>query len=308
MKGLVLESHGHRVLARILNEEGSVIQATLRGKIRLQKLKSTNPVCCGDFVELCYNQGTGDWTVESVEDRRNHMVRKATNLSKQTHALAANLDRVWIVCSLFEPRFSGGFADRIALTAAAFGIPCHLVLNKSDRWTADDSALAQHWQEVYAEAGIQVWFCSALNGDGIPELAEAMNQGTQLLTGYSGAGKSSLINALFPGLQAATGAISSHSGKGTHTTTAATLYETGPGTAVIDSPGIKEWGILDLQPYEIAYHFREIRAYAPGCRFPNCSHSHEPSCAVQEAVKEGRIHSERFVSYLSILANDDQYN
>jgi ribosome biogenesis GTPase len=109
-------------------------------------------------------------------------------------------------------------------------------------------------------------------------------------------------------LQAATGAISAYSGKGTHTTTAATLYETGPGTAVIDSPGIKEWGILDLQPYEIAYHFREIREIAPACRFPNCSHSHEPSCAVQEAVKEGRIHSERFLSYLSILANDNQYN
>jgi ribosome biogenesis GTPase len=135
-----------------------------------------------------------------------------------------------------------------------------------------------------------------------------MKQGTQLLTGYSGAGKSSLINALFPELQAATGAISAYSGKGTHTTTAATLYETGPGTAVIDSPGIKEWGILDLQPYEIAYHFREIREIAPACRFPNCSHSHEPSCAVQEAVKEGRIHSERFLSYLSILANDNQYN
>jgi len=295
-------------MVRLSSGDHGVVQATLRGKIRLQKLKSTNPVCCGDVVDLCYQPSTNDWTLEGVEERRNHMVRKATNLSKQTHALAANLDRVWVVCSLFEPKFSGGFVDRIALTAAAFEIPCHLILNKSDRWHAKDRAVAEHWREVYAAAGLEVWFCSALSRDGLPELATAMNEGTQLLTGYSGAGKSSLINALFPGLQAATGTISESSGKGTHTTTTATLYETGTNTAVIDSPGIKEWGILDLEPYEITYHFPEIREYAPHCRYPNCSHTHEPSCAVQEAVRENRIHQERFVSYLSILANDDQYN
>jgi ribosome biogenesis GTPase len=183
-----------------------------------------------------------------------------------------------------------------------------VILNKSDRWNDEARSAAGHWREVYAAAGIEVWFCSALGGDGIPELAVAMNEGTHLLTGYSGAGKSSLINALFPGLKTATGAISDFSGKGTHTTTTATLYETGTCAAVIDSPGIKEWGILDLEPYEIAYHFPEIREHAPLCRYPNCSHTHEPSCVVQDAVRAGLIHRERFVSYLSILANDDQYN
>jgi len=147
-----------------------------------------------------------------------------------------------------------------------------------------------------------------VSGDGLNELAVAMNEGTQLLTGYSGAGKSSLLNALFPGFGAATGAISESSRKGTHTTTTATLYETGPGAAIIDSPGIKEWGILDLEPYEIAYHFPEIREHASACRYPNCRHTHEPHCAVQLAVQDQRIHHERFVSYLSILTNDDQYN
>ena len=308
MKGLVLKSHGQRVTVRLHEGDQGVVQATLRGKIRLQNLKSTNPVCCGDVVDLCYQPLTGDWTIEGVVERRNHMVRKATNLSKQTHALAANLDRVWVVCSLFEPKFSGGFVDRIALTAAAFGIPCRVILNKSDRWNDEARSVAMHWRDVYAAAGIEVWFCSALSGDGLVELAAAMKDGTQLLTGYSGAGKSSLINALFPGLDAATGSISEFSRKGTHTTTTATLYETGTGSAVIDSPGIKEWGVLDLEPYEIAYHFPEIRAHAGGCRYPNCSHTHEPLCAVQQAVQDQQIHHERFGSYLSILANDDQYN
>lgn len=308
MKGLVLESHGQRVTVRLQAGDQGVVQALLRGKIRLQNLKSTNPVCCGDLVELCYEPKTGNWTVEGVAERRNHMVRKATNLSKQTHALAANLDRVWVVCSLFEPKFSGGFVDRIALTAAAFGIPCRVLLNKSDRWNEEARSTAEHWREVYAAAGIEVWFSSALSGDGLHELAVAMNEGTQLLTGYSGAGKSSLLNALFPGLGAATGAISESSRKGTHTTTTATLYETGTGAAIIDSPGIKEWGILDLEPYEIAYHFPEIREHAPACRYPNCSHTHEPHCAVQLAVQDQRIHHERFVSYLSILTNDDQHH
>lgn len=312
MKGLVLESHGQRVLVRLnandQNSHSGTVKATLRGKIRLQNLKSTNPVCCGDIVDLCYEKVTGNWTVEGVENRRNHMVRKATNLSKQTHALAANLDRVWVVCSLFEPKFSGGFVDRIALTAAAFDIPCRLILNKSDRWSLEDLKLAEHWREVYSAAGLEVWFCSALSGDGILALTSAMKGGTQLLTGYSGAGKSSLINALFPGLQVNTGVISASSGKGTHTTTTATLYEIDSTCAVIDSPGIKEWGILDLEPYEIAYHFAEIREFANQCHYPNCSHTHEPACAVQSAVRDGRIHQERFLSYLSILSNEDQFH
>ena len=158
MKGLVLESHGQRVTVRLQAGDQGVVQALLRGKIRLQNLKSTNPVCCGDLVELCYEPKAGNWTVEGVAERRNHMVRKATNLSKQTHALAANLDRVWVVCSLFEPKFSGGFVDRIALTAAAFGIPCRVLLNKSDRWNEEARSTAEHWREVYAAAGIEVWY------------------------------------------------------------------------------------------------------------------------------------------------------
>jgi len=311
--GLVLEAHGKRVTVRLLShsshrtESGQTVDATLRGKIRLEGLKSTNPVCCGDQVNLHFEAETGDWTVESVVDRRNHMVRKATNLARQTHALAANLDQVWIVNSLAEPRFSPGFADRIALTAAAFSLPCHLIFNKSDQWSPEDLEAAQQWKDIYAAAAMEVYFCSALHGDGVGPIREAMRLQTQLLTGYSGAGKSSLLNALFPGLNARTGAISRFSGKGTHTTTTATLYEPEEGTRLIDSPGIKEWGVLDLETYEIAYHFKEIRDLAPFCRFPNCSHTHEPSCAVLDALREGKMASPRYLSYLSILNNEDQY-
>ncbi|MFN3528977.1 MAG: ribosome small subunit-dependent GTPase A [Bacteroidia bacterium] len=305
LQGIVTKSTGSWYTVKAA--DGQLFDCRIRGKLRLMGSKSTNPVAVGDSVSFVNDARDGAVITERLE-RRNYIIRKATNLSRQTHVLAANLDQALLVVTLFQPRISLGFIDRFLLTAEAYDIPCTVVFNKTDLWGAEAEAVFQDICDIYKPSGYRISQCSAQSGKGLEELAQWLQGKTSLVSGFSGVGKSSLLNALYPGLSLKTGEISDYSQKGKHTTTFAELFEPNPGTRIIDSPGIKELGIIDIEGYELAHHFPEMRPFINQCKFNTCTHTHEPGCAVRTAVELGAIAPERYKSYLSILSNEDQYN
>lgn len=304
MEGLILRTTGswYRVLP---TDGGSVVDCRLRGNYRLRGNKQTNPVACGDYVDYAL-QPDGTGLILDVHPRRNYIVRRATKLSKQTHVLAANIDLLLVVATPAHPRTSTGFIDRLLVTAEAYRIPAHLVVNKADLFLPSPSAPVpeplQELLQLYASVGYPVHLVSALRGDGIDPLRTLIAGHTVLLAGHSGVGKSALLNALDPTLDLRTGAVSDWSEKGRHTTTFAELHPFAGGF-LIDTPGIKEFGIVDFTPQELSHHFPELRPYLPHCHFHNCTHTHEPQCAVKAALEQGLIPEERYLSYLSILDN-----
>lgn len=305
MQGTVIKSTGSWYT--VSTADGKIYDCRIRGKIRLQGSKATNPVAVGDEVLFSYDERDGS-VITEVMDRRNYIIRKSTNLSKQTHVLAANVDQALLLVTLFQPRISLGFIDRFLLTAEAYGIPCKVIFNKTDLWGSDAAEVYQDILEIYRPSGYPIDKCSTISGEGLASLGAWLQGKTTLISGFSGVGKSSLLNALYPQLELKTGIISDFSQKGKHTTTFAEMFEIAPGTRIIDTPGIKELGIIDIDGYELSHFFPEMRAFIPHCKFNTCTHIHEPGCAVLKAVEDGGIAAERYKSYLSIKTNSDQYN
>ncbi len=285
-----------------------MVDCRLRGNYRLRGNKQTNPVAVGDWVEFLLQQdGTG--VIDKVHDRRNYIVRKATKLSKLTHVIAANLDRLCIVATLGFPRTSTGFIDRLLVTAEAYRIPACIIFNKCDLYENDLWELYNELKAIYEDVGYSVYAVSALNGVGIGDISQLISGQTTLFCGHSGVGKSALLNAIVPDLNLRVGQVSKWSAKGKHTTTFAEMFPlttTSLGgdetrqTFLIDTPGIKEFGMVDFSPEELSRFFPEMRRVLHGCHFANCTHRHEPHCAVRKAVEEGTVSMERYNNYLGI--------
>ena len=300
--GLVLKSTGswYEVLA-----DGVRYQCRIRGKLRLKGVRSTNPVVVGDWVRFESDE-QGGYVISAIEPRRNYIIRRASNLSKESHIIASNIDQALLVVTLFSPETAMEFVDRFLVTCEAYKVPVTILLAKIDLARQHPEAVEEFYS-IYEKAGYKIIEISATEGEGVDEVRELLHGKTTLLSGNSGVGKSTLVAAVEPGLDIKTGEISQSHHKGKHTTTFSTMYPLAEGGYIIDTPGIKGFGLIDIDDAELAHYFPEMMRYLPDCRFYNCSHTHEPGCAVVEAVKRGEIAYPRYESYLKIMDEDDKY-
>lgn len=286
----------------------AAVKCKVKGNFRIKGIRSTNPVAVGDRVDVSINKdGTG--FITAVAPRRNYIIRRATNLSKECHILAANIDLAILVTSIKNPDTPTTFIDRFLATSEAYGVPAALVINKQDTWDEEDIELAEAISYLYSSIGYPVVCTSALSGTGIEELKDLIAGKTSLLAGNSGVGKSSLINTLIPGISLRTGEISDYHHTGMHTTTFSEMYPLPFGGNIIDIPGVKGFGTIDLDPAQVSHYFPEIFKTSQDCRFRGCTHTHEPGCAVLDALRDSKIAQSRYTSYISILqdANPDKY-
>ncbi len=305
MQALVIKSTGSWY--EIKAENGHVHQARTKGKLRLSSESNTNPVAVGDNVKVQENPN-GDFVIEGVLSRRNYLVRKSNNLSRKKQIIASNVDTLLLVVTLFQPRTSTGFIDRILLNAEAYGISSLLVFNKIDLLHGSDLELLNAYQEIYKQAGYETIEISALQKKNLDQLQHKIAKQTSLITGHSGAGKSTLLNALMGGSIQKTDNISTFSNKGKHTTTFAEMFFLDEDTKIIDTPGIKDFGVVDIEKHEVCQYFKEFNKIAAKCRFHNCLHIEEPDCAVKQGLEDGSISSDRYVNYLSIVNNEDVHH
>ena len=282
---------------------GATVPCRIRGRLRLRGVRSTNPVVVGDTVR-CEADESGAWTIVDIAPRRNYVIRRASNLSKESHIIAANVDRALLMVTLRAPETPTEFVDRFLVTCEAYKVPVTILLSKRD--LQDPEAVAA-FRRIYEDAGYEVLEVSTADGAGVERVRELLAGRTTLLSGNSGVGKSTLVRAIDPTLDIRTGEISGSHDKGRHTTTFSTMYPLAGGGAVIDTPGIKGFGLIDIGGDELWHYFPEMMRAAPGCRFYNCTHTHEPGCAVVAAVREGTIAWERYESYLKMLDEDDKY-
>ena len=285
--------------------EGERLQCRIRGKLRLKGVRSTNPVVVGDMVR-CECDEQGEYVISAIEPRRNYIIRRASNLSKESHIIAANIDQALLVVTLFSPETPMEFIDRFLITCEAYKIPVTILLAKIDLARQQPEAV-EEFHAIYESAGYRIVEVSATEGEGVDEVREMLRGKTTLLSGNSGVGKSTLVAAVEPGLDIRTGEISQSHNKGRHTTTFSTMYSLSDGGYIIDTPGIKGFGLIDIEEAELAHYFPEMMRFLPDCRFYNCSHTHEPYCAVVEAVKRGEIAYPRYESYLKMMDEDDKY-
>lgn len=306
MKGTIVKSTGSWY--NVLDDNDTLWKARVRGKIRLQEADTSNPVAVGDRVDLVPDpQYPLTASITGIDDRKNWIIRKSNKLSSRRQIIAANIDLAVMVASLVAPRTSTGFIDRFLVCCEAFHIPALLFFNKTDLLGPEGEALAAEIAEIYAGAGCLVVTGSAAMGKGMEVLHGYIDGKTVLLAGHSGAGKSTLINHMFPGANARVGDISETHEKGMHTTTFAEMHLLPGGTRMIDTPGIRDFGLVDIEPRESGQYFPEFRPFLLRCRFNDCTHTNEPGCAVKQAVSDGDIPEERFYSYLSILRGDDVF-
>ena len=294
MTGLIIKNTGSDYVVR--SSDGSNSVCRVKGSFRIKGIKSTSPVTVGDRVEF---DDTG--YITELHERKNYIVRKPTNLSKQLHIIAANLDQAILIITIKNPVTSTTFIDRFLATAEAYHIPTILVFNKIDLLNAEDETYLNAFIHLYESIGYQCLKMTAIQGNGIAELQNTLAGKISLLSGNSGVGKSTIINQIVPNSSAKTGEISNSHHKGMHTTTFSEMYEISTDTFLIDTPGIKGFGMVDMNEEEIGHFFRDIFEVSKNCRFNNCSHRHEPGCAVLQAVSEHRIATSRYESYLSIL-------
>ncbi len=304
MEGTVIKSTGSWLTVR--GESGKMFNCKLRGKFRMKGIKSTNPVAVGDRVEFDIPDDEEVGVIHKILPRHNYIVRKATKLSKVSHIIAANIDQAVVVVTVAFPRTSTGFIDRFLVTAEAYHIPAVIVFNKIDIYDEKLTGQYENLVEIYTGAGYKCMAVSALRGDNVDMLKEMLKDKTNLFSGHSGVGKSALINAIELGLKLKTRAISAYHKKGMHTTTFAEMFPLSFGGYIIDTPGIKEFALVDFDRKEIAERFPEMRKYMHNCRFSNCIHVNEPGCAVKQAVEKGEISLSRYENYLGIL-NDDYW-
>ena len=280
--------------------DGATVRCRIRGRLRLKGVRSTNPVVVGDEV-VCEADEGGDYVIADILPRRNYVIRRASNLSKESHIIAANVDQALLMASLRSPETPTEFVDRFLVTCEAYKVPVTILLSKID---LQDAEAVAEFRAVYEGAGYRVLEVSARKGLGVEEVRELLTGRTTLVSGNSGVGKSTLIQAIDPSLDIRTGEISESHHKGRHTTTFSTMYPLAGGGAVIDTPGIKGFGLIDIDEAELWHYFPEMMRAAPGCRFYNCTHTHEPGCAV---VMAGEFAWPRYESYLKILDEVDKY-
>lgn len=311
MKGLVIKNTGSQYLVK--TDDGKMVSCKIKGNFRLKGIRTTNPVAVGDRVTVNGPDNETSYITE-IAPRKNYIIRRASNLSKQGHILAANLDQVCLVVTLFHPTTSTTFIDRFLATAEAYRIPAVIVINKIDLIEEDAESMEylKAVKHLYETIGYRVITLSAKNGEGIENLNQILGGKVTLFSGNSGVGKSTLINDLIPGLDLATAAISTSHDTGMHTTTFSEMFEVPDapdGTYIIDTPGVKGFGTLEFKREEVGHFFPEIFKYSEGCKYGNCTHTHEPGCAVREALENHLISQSRYASYLSILddADEDKY-
>jgi ribosome biogenesis GTPase / thiamine phosphate phosphatase len=287
-----------------MKDDGLVVECQLKGQFRIHGIRTTNPVAVGDRVEINLNEGNNTGVITSIGKRNNYIIRKSTKLSKSSHIIASNIDRLYVIASIERPRTSTGFIDRVLITAEAYHIPATVVFNKIDLYSGKALASYLLLMELYERLGYGSFAVSALRGDGIEELKGALKDRVNLFAGHSGVGKSALINTIDRNLNIRTGEISEYHKKGMHTTTFTEMHPLSFGGFIIDTPGIKEFGLVHFESREVAERFPEFRELLPDCHYHNCTHVHEPGCAVKKALMEGKINQGRYDNYLSIL-NDE---
>ena len=302
MKGLVVKNTGSWYT--VLTDDGQLIESKVKGNFRLKDIRSTNPVAVGDRVELVAN-AEGTAFITAIEDRRNYIIRRSQNLSKQSHIIAANVDQAFLVVTVDFPQTSTTFIDRFLASAEAYRVPVVLVFNKTDLLDADLLRYQQMMMALYENIGYHCVAISAETGDGIEALRPLLQQKITLLSGNSGVGKSTLINRLVPDANLRTAEISDAHHTGQHTTTFSEMISLPDGGWLIDTPGIKGFGTFDMEPEELTSYFPEIFRFSKDCRFSNCTHTHEPGCAVLQALEDHFIAQSRYQSYLSMMEDKD---
>lgn len=304
--GLIIKNTGSWYLVH--TEDGKDIECKIRGNFRLKDIKSTNPVAVGDRVYITLNtEGTG--LITQIEDRKNYIIRRSSNLSKQTHIIAANIDLCFLIITISQPYTSTVFIDRFLASAEAYRVPVNIVINKTDIYSQDETEYMEALCSMYEHIGYPCIKVSALNNEGLESLSEKMRNNISLFSGHSGVGKSTLINSLIPNARLKTGAISDYHGKGMHTTTFSEMVEIPGGGYLIDTPGIKGFGTINMERQEISHYFPEIFRFSEKCRFNNCLHLNEPGCAVRDAVENHFISESRYKSYLNMIdeESDEKY-
>jgi ribosome biogenesis GTPase len=299
LKGVVIKSTGSWITVR--SQDGIRTECRLKGKFRIHGLRSTNPVAIGDKVEFEKQPDEETGVITLIRERENYIIRKSINLSKTTHIIAANLDHAFLIVTLARPKTSTGFIDRFLVTATGYFIPASIIFNKIDLYDESLASYELNLKRIYEQASYPCYSVSALKGNNVEQISSLLKDKTSLFSGHSGAGKSALINAIQPDLKLKTGTISEIHLKGKHTTTYAEMFELTNGGFIIDTPGIREFGLIDFDKNEIPRCFPEMERLLPLCRYKNCTHTHEPGCAVKQGLDTGEVSLMRYNSYLSIL-------
>lgn len=304
MEGLVIKSTGSWY--EVKTEEGNILRCRVRGKLKIKGMKVTNPVSVGDIVKYDLEED-GQGIIHTVVPRKNYLIRRSTRKTAFGHILASNIDLAVLIATISFPRTSLGFIDRFLVAAESFRIPSFLVFNKTDLWEEDDREYIDELHKTYKNIGVNFVSMSAQTGENLDLFREHLKGKISLIAGHSGVGKSTILNLLSPEIRQETSEVSSFANKGTHTTTFAEMFEFEPGSYVIDTPGIKELGLIDIYDEEISHFFPEMRDLFGECKFYNCTHTHEPGCAVIAAVEDGEISISRYESYLSMMEGIDSH-
>ena len=305
MRGIVVKSTGSCYLVH--TDDGVKRECVIKGNFRIKGIKSTNPVAVGDVVEIVETKPDMPAYIVNIEERRNYIIRRSSNLSKLSHILASNIDQAVLMVTIRLPETSAVFIDRFLASARAYRIPTIILFNKVDLYTEADRECMDNWISLYTSIGYRCMTCDSLHGDGVEPIEELLRGKTSLISGNSGVGKSTLINRLVPNLSQKTANISEKHNTGMHTTTFSEMFKLPYGGWIIDTPGVKGFGLYDMTPREIGDYFPEIFEYARGCKYGDCTHTTEPGCAVKEAVELGSISLSRYNSYISMLS-DEEYS
>jgi ribosome biogenesis GTPase len=303
-QGVVLKSTGSHY--KVLGKDGKIADCSVKGRLRIKELRNTNPIAVGDYVIFEIDAKTGSSVISEVLDRKNYILRKASNLSKHSQIIAANIDQVFLMITIVFPETPVEFIDRFLITAEAYRVPASIIINKTDLYTTEDIEKMEYLEEMYGRIGYDCIELSLYKGTGLERLRNLMKDKISLISGYSGVGKTTLLNCLNPSLNLKTEAISDYHRQGKHITTFPEMHEMPFGGFVIDTPGIRGFGVVDMQRNEIYHFFREIFTASKACRFNNCLHLDEPGCAVREAVEKGEIDFLRYRSYLNIIDGDNR--